>query len=102
MPASRERPVEDATSNGEVLQHAAECAILLAMSNLRSRGLPPNSETVPAEATKFLKGSKPGLSTRVTNERARELIDEAVARMQATGQIYAPVQSSIFWRRLKG
>jgi len=102
MPASKEGPGEGARDHKENLRRAAEDAILLAMAELRKHGVPLNSETVPAGAAQRLKSSRPGVLASVTDARARELVDEAVARLKAAGRIYAPIDASIFWRRLRG
>ncbi len=87
--------------SGEI-ERAAEYAVLLAMGSLRSRGQPLTAETVPVEATDRLRQSKPAVLAHLTQKQARAFIDEAVARMEASGRIFAPRQPSIFWRRLRG
>lgn len=80
------------------LERDAEFAVLDAMAIVKRAGQSPNSETVPAEAARLLKESK-GLT--MTSEQARTCISAAVERLRASGDLYAPVNPKIFWRRPK-
>lgn len=95
-------PSEKGGDYSAEIERAAEYAVLLAMGSLRSRGLPLTVETVPVEAADRLRQSKPAVLAQLTQKQARAFIDKAVAKMEASGRIFAPRQPSIFWRRLRG